>query len=49
MVILPILTLRYNSTDENNEPDSPWKATSVYRLTNGNWKIIHSNWSLIKE
>lgn len=46
---IAILTLRYNSTDENNEPDSPWKATSVYRLINGNWKIIHSNWSLIKE
>lgn len=44
-----ILTLRYNSTYENNESGRPWKATSVYRLIDGHWKIVHSNWSLIKE
>jgi len=46
---IAILTLRYNSTDENNEPGPPWKATSVYRFIDGNWKIVHANWSLIKE
>ena len=46
---IAILTLKYNSTNESNESDKPWKATSVYRFTDGNWKIVHANWSLIKE
>jgi len=43
-----IITLIYNSFGENNEPGPPWKSTSVYRLKGDNWKVVHSNWSLIK-
>ena len=44
-----ILTLRYNSKNENNEPGPPWKATSIYRLMDDQWQVVHANWSLIKE
>lgn len=46
---IAILTLRFNSTYENGDSGEPWKATSVYRFINGNWKIVHANWSVIKE
>jgi uncharacterized protein (TIGR02246 family) len=45
---MAILTLRYNASSPENEPGPPWKATSVYRLTNDQWKVVHANWSLIK-
>lgn len=44
-----ILTFRYNSRNDNNEPGPPWKATSIYRLNDNNWQVVHANWSLIKE
>jgi len=44
---IAICTLRYNPTI-NGEPDTPWKATDVYRLTNGKWRLVHANWSLVK-
>ncbi|TDZ98519.1 YybH family protein [Mycobacteroides salmoniphilum] len=25
-----------------------WNATEVYRLTDGTWRIVHSNWALTK-
>ena len=46
---MAILTLRYNASSPEDEPGPPWKATSVYRLINDQWKVVHANWSLIKE
>ena len=46
---IAILTLRYNGTSLNNEPGPPWKTTSVYKLIDDKWKVVHANWSLIKE
>ena len=46
---IAILTLRYNGTSLNNESGPPWKTTSVYRLVDDTWKVVHANWSLIKE
>lgn len=45
---IAILTFRYNSTSQNNESGPPWKSTSVYRLLDDKWKVVHANWSLIK-
>ncbi len=45
---IAILTLQYHSTI-NDEPGPPWKATSVYRLVDDKWQVVHANWSLIKE
>ena len=45
---IAISTLRYHSSI-NDEPGPPWKATNVYRLTNGEWYIVHAHWSLVKE
>ena len=46
---IAILTLRYQSTSPNGELDPPWKATSVYRLTDGEWHVVHAHWSVLKE
>ena len=46
---IAILTLRYHSTSIEGEPGPPWKATSVYKLTDGEWSVVHVNWSLVKE
>jgi ketosteroid isomerase-like protein len=45
---IAICTLHYNPTI-NGKPDTPWKATDVYRLTNGKWRLVHANWTLVKE
>ena len=44
-----ILTLRYHSTLEDGQSGPPWKATSVYRFSNDEWKVVHAHWSLVKE
>ena len=44
---IAICTLRYHSSIAG-EPGHPWKATDVYRLVNGEWKIVHGHWSLVK-
>ena len=46
---IAILTLRYHSTSLDGEPGPPWKATTVYRLTDSKWQVVHANWSLVKE
>lgn len=46
---IAILTVRYHATNADGEQEAPWKATSVYRLTNGAWQIVHANWSVVKE
>jgi len=45
---IAIATLRYNASIDG-KPGPPWKATEVYRLTNGEWHVLHANWSLIKK
>lgn len=44
-----VLTLRYNASSPDNQPGPPWKSTSVYQLSDGQWKVVHANWSLIKQ
>lgn len=46
---IAILTLRYHATSIEGEPGPPWKATSVYHLTDGEWLVVHANWSLVKD
>ncbi len=46
---IAVLTLQYHSTSLDGEPGPPWKATSVYRLLDGKWQVVHAHWSLIKE
>ena len=44
---IAICTLHYNPS-LNGEPVPPWKATDVYRLTNGEWRLVHANWTQVK-
>ena len=45
---LAILTLWYQGTVDG-ETGAPWKATSVYRLKDGKWQVVHAHWSEVKE
>jgi ketosteroid isomerase-like protein len=44
-----ILTLHYHPSSLQGEAMTPWKATTVYRLAQGEWRMVHANWSLLKE
>jgi ketosteroid isomerase-like protein len=44
-----ILTLRYHAYGADAQPMSRWKATSVYRLVDDQWRIVHAHWSLVKD
>jgi ketosteroid isomerase-like protein len=43
-----ILTLIYSAKNPDGTVRIPWKATVIYNNTDRGWKIVHSNWSLIK-
>lgn len=43
-----ILTLRYLASDEQGQSLAEWRATSVYRRSEGEWRIVHAHWSLNK-
>lgn len=43
-----ILTLRYQAYGAESRALSHWKATSVYRRIDDEWRIIHAHWSLVK-
>ena len=44
-----ILTLRYQPSDTDGKPFTAWKATSVYRRSATDWRIVHAHWSTVKE
>ena len=48
---IAILTLWYKSSISmpDGQTAPPWKATSVYRLHNDTWKVVHAHWSEVKE
>ena len=44
-----ILTFQYHPSTIEGSPLTQWKATSVYRYSGGKWRLVHANWSIIKE
>ncbi len=44
-----VLTMRYAPSGGDGTPLPPWKATSVYRRENEEWRIVHAHWSMVKE
>lgn len=39
----------YVSDEQGGEkPGTPWNSTQVYRLINGNWRVVHVNWSFTR-
>lgn len=44
-----IVTLRYSPSSPAGEALPPWKATTVYWYTEGDWYLVHANWSMIKD
>ena len=44
---IAISTLHYQAKF-GEELQSPWKATDVFRLSNGEWRLVHAHWSLVK-
>jgi ketosteroid isomerase-like protein len=43
-----ILTFHYQPSDSTGQPGMPWKATTVYNFRDGDWYMVHANWSLVK-
>jgi len=47
---IPILSFRCEPSGDDGAPLTPWKATSVYRREDdGEWRIVHGHWSMMKE
>ncbi|NQT26949.1 nuclear transport factor 2 family protein [candidate division KSB1 bacterium] len=44
---IAISTMQYHGSVDG-QAGPPWKATDVYRLINGEWKMVHGHWSLVK-
>ena len=44
-----VLTFHYHVFDQGPDPVARWKATSVYRRVEDDWRIVHAHWSLVKE
>jgi uncharacterized protein (TIGR02246 family) len=38
--------LTYNFVSQGSQGEKRWNATEVYRRRDGQWRIIHSHWSL---
>ncbi len=43
-----ILTFHYVGSVDGQK-GQPWKATSIYNYADGEWKMVHANWSLVKQ
>lgn len=43
-----IVTLRYHPSFQG-EALTRWKATSVYRQSDGEWEMVHAHWSMSKD
>jgi len=38
----------YHPSSLEGEPQTKWKASNVYEKCEDTWKLLHSNWSMIK-
>ena len=43
---IAILTLHYHGSINDTAIGQPWKATSIYRFQEGDWKVVHAHWSV---
>lgn len=43
-----IAVLTYNYVSYGGNDRHPWNCTEIYQLIQGQWKIIHTHWSLTK-
>ena len=43
-----VLTFRYHASLPDGETAPPWKATTVHRLVDGQWRLVHAHWSMDK-
>ncbi|UCE24358.1 MAG: nuclear transport factor 2 family protein [Candidatus Zixiibacteriota bacterium] len=44
-----ILTFNLVNYDSNDSVKTRWNSTEVYHLENGEWKLVHSHWSLTEQ
>jgi hypothetical protein len=43
-----VLTFQYHPSTLTGDRQTPWKATTVYSRTKGDWHMVHAHWSMIK-
>ncbi|MGB5666385.1 MAG: hypothetical protein WBM53_06040 [Maribacter sp.] len=46
---IAIISLQYHPYKPDGTPGTKWKATSVYALSDNDWKVVHANWSMLKK
>ncbi len=44
-----IFSFHYHNYIPDMGAGTPWKASVIYREMDGNWKVVHANWSMIKK
>ncbi|MFQ5704988.1 MAG: YybH family protein [Gemmatimonadales bacterium] len=44
-----VLTFNLNAYSGEGELAFRWNSTEVYRRTAGQWKVIHSHWSMVEK
>ncbi len=44
-----ILIYALNNYSEDGEIRSKWKSTEIYKLIEGDWMLIHSHWTIVKD
>lgn len=43
-----ILSYQYHPFTLEGQPQTKWRTTVVYALLDGVWKIVHANWTMMK-
>lgn len=46
---IAILTFVLQNYDVEDHPTSRWMSTEIYRQMDGDWKLFHSHWTLVKK
>jgi ketosteroid isomerase-like protein len=44
-----VLTFRYHPAAPDGTPLPAWRATTVYRREEGEWRLLHAHWSMQKQ
>ena len=46
---IAVLTFHWRGTTTDGEDLPRWKATSVYHWQDGDWRMVHANWSIVQD
>lgn len=44
-----VLSYWYHPTTLEGEPGTKWRASVMYSKVNGDWQMVHAQWTMLKE